>query len=340
MALSSENKTLVIGSGAFGTAIAACIHNSTNSVTIIARENDNFDVLKRHNTLKQCKMELFSEFHTCFSDFKLIILAIPCQSLRNVSEWMLEHWNKTSIHKSNSHPKLNIISAAKGIEQKTLLLPSQILESFWNENAAIGTLSGPSFAKEMLLGLPTCVVVASKNQELLHIASKLLHSSYFRIYDSKDVIGVEIAGALKNVIAMVAGAVDGLKLGNNARAAVITRGLAEIVRIGVKLGADPITFLGLSGVGDLILTCTGDLSRNRQFGLKMSQGESKEDITKSMSQVIEGITTANSANELCKKHGVETSIIHTAYRVLYENIPIHDAVSLLIDRQQGSEFHW
>jgi glycerol-3-phosphate dehydrogenase (NAD(P)+) len=340
MALTSKNKTLVIGAGAFGTAIAACIHSSTNPVTIISREGANFDALKRHDTLKQCKMEIFTQFNSCLSEFKLIILAIPCQSLRNVSEWMLKHWNKTSNSQSNNSAKLNIISAAKGIEQKTLMLPSQILESFWKENAAIGTLSGPSFAKEMLLGLPTCVVVASKDRELLNIASKLLHSPYFRIYDSKDVIGVEIAGALKNIIAMVAGAVDGLKLGNNARAAVITRGLAEIVRIGVKLGADPITFLGLSGVGDLILTCTGDLSRNRQFGLRMSQGESKEEIIRSMIQVIEGIATANSANELCIKHGVETSIINTAYRVLYENTPIKSAVSLLIERQQGSEFHW
>jgi glycerol-3-phosphate dehydrogenase (NAD(P)+) len=338
MALTLKNKILVIGAGAFGTAIAASIHSPSNPVTLISREYVNFTNLKNYKSLKNCEIELFSNFHSCFSEFKLIILAIPCQSLRNVSEWMQEHWQKNSNYKNDF--KLNIISAAKGIEQKTLMLPSQILESFWKDSAAIGALSGPSFAKEMLLGLPTCVVVASKDQGLLDTASTLLHTPYFRVYDSKDVIGVEIAGALKNVIAMVAGAVDGLKLGNNARAAVMTRGLAEIVRIGVKLGADPITFLGLSGVGDLILTCTGDLSRNRQFGLKMSQGNNKEEIVKSMSQVIEGIATANSAYELCIKLGVETSIISTVYKVLYENMPIHNAVSLLIERQQGSEFHW
>lgn len=338
MALTLKNKILVIGAGAFGTAIAASIHSPSNPVTLISREYVNFTKLKNYKSLKNCEIELFSNFHSCFSEFKLIILAIPCQSLRNVSEWMQEYWQKNSNYKNDF--KLNIISAAKGIEQKTLMLPSQILESFWKDSAAIGALSGPSFAKEMLLGLPTCVVVASKDQGLLDTASTLLHTPYFRVYDSKDVIGVEIAGALKNVIAMVAGAVDGLKLGNNARAAVMTRGLAEIVRIGVKLGADPITFLGLSGVGDLILTCTGDLSRNRQFGLKMSQGNNKEEIVKSMSQVIEGIATANSAYELCIKLGVETSIISTVYKVLYENMPIHNAVSLLIERQQGSEFHW
>ena len=339
MVFTLTDKTLVIGAGASGTAIASCIHTPLNLVTIIAREEAHFKHLKAHHTLNNCKLETFANFKTPFSEFKLIILAIPCQSLRDVSEWMLSHWQKTDPHPS-CEQKLNIISAAKGIEQKTLLLPSQILESFWNDYAAIGALSGPSFAKEMQQGLPTSVVVASKNKNLLDIASQLLHSPYFRIYDSKDIIGVEIAGALKNVIAMVAGAVDGLNLGNNARAAVITRGLAEIVHIGVKLGADPVTFLGLSGVGDLILTCTGDLSRNRQFGLKLSEGKSKETIFAETEQVIEGIATTISANELSKKLGIETTIINMAYRVLYENVPVQYAVRLLIERQQSSEFKW
>lgn len=139
---------------------------------------------------------------------------------------------------------------------------------------------------------------------------------------------------------MVAGAVDGLQLGNNARAAVITRGLAEIVSIGVKLGANPLTFLGLSGVGDLILTCTSDLSRNRQFGYRLSQGESKEEIISSMGQVIEGIATANSVYSLCEDLGIETSILSAVYLVLYEQMPIKKAVSLLIEKEQGKEFKW
>lgn len=339
MTLKSINKTLVIGAGAFGTAIAACIYNSTNSVTIISRDNDNFEILKSHEILKNCNLVTFSNFNSCLSEFNLIILAVPCQSIRSVSEWMLKHWENSSNKNNQKHHKLYIISVAKGIEQKTLLLPSQILLKMWDKKAAIGTLSGPSFAKEMLLGLPTCVVLASNDQKLLKIVSKILHKPNFRIYDSKDLIGVEISGALKNVIAMVAGAVDGLKLGNNARAAVITRGLAEIVRIGVKLGANPLTFLGLSGVGDLILTCTGDLSRNRQFGFRLSQGEKKENIIQSMGQVIEGIPTAESANKLFKKYGIKSSIIKTVYQVLYEDKPIEDAVSLLIKREQSSELY-
>lgn len=339
MVFTLTDKTLVIGAGAFGTAIASCIHTPLNLVTIIAREEANFNQLKVHSTLKNCKFETFADFKTPLSEFKLIILAIPCQSIRNVSEWMLEHWKKTELEPSPER-KINIISAAKGIEQSSLLLPSQILESIWGDYAAIGALSGPSFAKEMLQGLPTSVVIASKDKKLLDISSQLLHSPYFRVYDSKDIIGVEIAGALKNVIAMVAGAVDGLNLGNNARAAVITRGLAEIVHIGVKMGADPVTFLGLSGVGDLILTCTGDLSRNRQVGLKLAEGKTKETIFAESEQVIEGIATTVSANELSKKLGIETTIINVAYRVLYENVPIQYAVRLLIERQQSSEFKW
>lgn len=196
MALSQNNKILVVGAGAFGTAIASSTHSQLTPVTIVARDNNNFGSLKNHSTLKYCKMETFESFTCCFEDFSLIILAIPCQSLRNVSEWMQKHWLKTNSKKSPIQ-KLSIISAAKGIEQKTLMLPSQILESIWKENAHIGTLSGPSFAKEILLGLPTCVVVASQNEKILKLASQLLHNSHFRIYESKDTIGVEIAGALK-----------------------------------------------------------------------------------------------------------------------------------------------
>ncbi|KAB8027399.1 NAD(P)H-dependent glycerol-3-phosphate dehydrogenase [Fluviispira multicolorata] len=335
-------KTLVVGAGAFGTAIAACIHNENNAVTIIARSHKNFSNLKKHDILKECELQTFDEFNTDFSEFKLIILAIPCQSLQKVSEWMLKKWLLVrNCNEIISTPKLNIISAAKGIEQKSLRLPYQVLENFWQNNAEIGSLSGPSFAKEMLLGLPTCVVVSSKSSELLSIAAQILHSPYFRVYDSNDIVGVEIAGALKNVIAMVAGAVDGLELGYNARAAVITRGLSEIAKVGVQLGADPMTFLGLSGVGDLILTCTGDLSRNRQFGYRIAKGESKENIIDSMAgQVIEGIATTQSAYELCNKLGIETSILSAAYKVIYEDMPIKDAVTLLIDKEQGREFKW
>jgi glycerol-3-phosphate dehydrogenase (NAD(P)+) len=255
---------------------------------------------------------------------------------------MCEHFTKFKDNSARKirTKKLNIISASKGIEQKTLFLPHEILKRIWNEKANVGALSGPSFAQEMREGLPTCVVIASRSQILLTKATAILHNPYFRIYDTKDIMGVEIAGALKNIIAIVSGAVDGLNLGHNARAAVMTRGLAEIVRIGVFLGAEPLTFLGLSGVGDLILTCTGHLSRNRQFGYRMTQGESVADILKSTHQVVEGIATAKSAYELCQKHKIDSPILSAVYKVLYEDFPLRDAISLFIEREHGKEFNF
>jgi glycerol-3-phosphate dehydrogenase (NAD(P)+) len=338
-----QKKILIIGAGAFGTALASCAVSQTNQVTLIARTSKNFATLKLHPKLNQCNLQTFEEFKDDFFQFDLVILAIPCQSLRSVCHWIKDKLRERGMDplvKPGDDKRLNLISAAKGIEQNTLLLPVQILEDVFGPTAIIGSLSGPSFAKEMLDGLPTCMVFASKNEILSKRTAEILHSSRFRIYNSSDVIGVEIGGALKNIIAMVAGGVDGLKLGNNARAAVITRGLGEMAKIGVQLGADPITFLGLSGVGDLILTCTSDLSRNRQFGLRLSQGEERNEIVASMGGVIEGVTTTQSANQLCEKLGLQSSVLHTAYCVLYEGLPLRQAVHSLINKEQGGEFQW
>lgn len=333
---------LVVGAGAFGSAMASCVHGKDKHVTLIARQNKNFAELNTHTALQDCTLQTFAEFNTPFSSFDLIILAVPCQSLRAVSAWMKDKWREQQQQnlQGQKSQMLKIACVAKGIERDTLLLPSQILQDVWQEEAQIATISGPSFAKEMLESLPTCVVAASKHTSLSQTIAQLLHSRYFRIYDSQDVIGVEVGGALKNVIAMVAGAVDGLKLGHNARAAVMTRGLAEIAEIGTKLGANPITFLGLSGVGDLILTCTGNLSRNRQFGFRLAQGESQEEIIRSMGEVIEGVATTHSAFQLTQKLGVETSILKAAYQVLYTGLPIAQTLDTLMCGAQSSEFDW
>ena len=233
-----------------------------------------------------------------------------------------------------------MVSAAKGIEQKTFLLPHQILAEYLPSTAHIGALSGPSFARELAAGLPTAVVLASKSAQLRERTEMLLHRDFFRVYGASDVVGVEIGGALKNVIAMVAGAVDGLQLGNNARAAVVTRGLGEIAQLGVAMGADPLTFLGLSGLGDLILTCTGDLSRNRQFGLRLAAGETPAEIIGGAGQVIEGVTTAQSAYDLSQKLGLDTPILNAAYSVLYEHLSIKEAVFSLVSRERKGEFDW
>ena len=317
MKRAKKSHILIIGAGAYGTALKACIlSNQNNSVTLLNRED--------------CK-----SFDKDITNYDFILIAVPSQSLRACAQWI-----KKNKYLKN---KLNIISTAKGIEKNTILLPHQILAEIFKEykdQVFVAALSGPSFAKEMMQGLPTCVVLASKNKSLLKMASPILHSSYFRVYDSADILGVEIGGALKNVIAMVAGTVDGLNLGNNARAAVITRGLAEMAEIGVKMGANPLTFMGLSGLGDLILTCTGDLSRNRQFGYRMAKGENKISVLHSLGGVVEGIATTQSAYELAQKLNIKTSILMTAYLVLYQNLPISHALKSLLGGEQSAEFDW
>ncbi len=317
--LNKNNRILIVGAGAFGVALSNCILlNSNNLVTLLSR--------------KDCVL-----FEEDITQYDIILLAVPSQSLREAALWLKAQFDKLNLSKKAK--KIGIVSCAKGIEKNTILLPHQILEQiFHGYSVSIASLSGPSFAKEMIKGLPTSVVLASKDSLFLKKASIILHSSCFRVYDSKDILGVEVGGALKNVIAMVAGAVDGLDLGNNARAAVITRGLAEIASIGVKMGANPLTFMGLSGVGDLILTCTGDLSRNRQFGFRLAKGEDKTSVLLALGGVIEGIDTAESAYTLAKKLNIKTGILMTAYHVLYQKLPIKDGVSSLLNREQSAEF--
>lgn len=193
-------------------------------------------------------------------------------------------------------------------------------------------LSGPSFAREMALKMPTAITIAGYAAEKLPDIQKVFHNEYFRAYATPDVTGVELGGALKNVMAIATGIADGLKFGSNTRAAIITRGLAEIARLGEKLGAKPMTFMGLAGMGDLVLTCTGDLSRNRTVGLKLGQGMSLAAIQSEMRMVAEGVPTTESAYELAQQLGVELPITSAVYRILYENKPASEAIKELMAR--------
>jgi glycerol-3-phosphate dehydrogenase (NAD(P)+) len=334
-------RVAVVGAGAFGGALAQCIDAGGCQVVVFAREKDLPGESHRMADITYSAMQNSNpEIESC----DLIVLAIPAQSLREVSAWLrrsLEqsHQERRAVAKSTAE-KAFVVSAAKGIERGTLQLPHQVLEESLSHFADVGSLSGPSFAKELLAGLPTAVVIATSNESLAQRCCELLHRSFFRVYKSQDIVGVEVAGALKNVIAMVAGAVDGLNLGNNARAAVVTRGLQEIAQVGVKLGAKPMTFLGLSGLGDLILTCTGDLSRNRQFGLRCARGESPQEIIASMGQVIEGVATAESAYQLARSLGLDTPILKVAHDVIYNQLPMPEAVKSLLTRAYKGEFDW
>jgi glycerol-3-phosphate dehydrogenase (NAD(P)+) len=232
-----------------------------------------------------------------------------------------------------------ICCASKGIEVDTLQTMDEVLHDVLPArlHPSLCALSGPSFAKEVALGLPTAVVVAGGSEDACHRVAHAFHGGYFRVYHSDDVVGVEYGAALKNVLAIACGVSDGAGLGTNARAALITRGLSEITRLAVARGANPLTLMGLAGLGDLVLTCTGDLSRNRRVGLGLGQGRSLASILDELGQVAEGVVTARSAWALAQKTGVDMPITEQVYRMLYEDKPVRDVLRDLVGRERKAE---
>jgi glycerol-3-phosphate dehydrogenase (NAD(P)+) len=233
-------------------------------------------------------------------------------------------------------PGTSVVVASKGIERETLALMTDII----NEEipgAIVVALSGPSFAAEVVAQQPTAVVVASRDQNAAVVAQQAFSSIHFRAYTHTDVVGVELGGALKNVMAVATGIAEGLGLGFNARAALITRGLAEMTRLGVKLGAEPATLAGLAGMGDLVLTCTGSLSRNRAVGVEIGKGSSLEDVLAGKETVAEGVVTTRSAHALAAREGVEMPIVDAVQRVLFDGQPARDAIAALMARELRSE---
>ena len=231
------------------------------------------------------------------------------------------------------------MTASKGIENDSLLTMDQVLQQVLPLvlHDRIAVLSGPSFAKETIEKHPTAVVAAAKQRQIAELVQRAFQVGTFRVYTSDDVVGAEVGGAVKNVIAIACGIADGLGFGHNTRAAVITRGLAEISRLGVRLGCNPLTLAGLAGMGDLVLTCNGPQSRNRQAGLLFAQGKSLAEVQTAMRQVAEGIRTTRSVHDLAAKVGVEMPISAAIYRVLYENQPVGQVMSDLLGRPPRHE---
>jgi glycerol-3-phosphate dehydrogenase (NAD(P)+) len=232
-----------------------------------------------------------------------------------------------------------VVSATKGIENDTLMLMSEVVEDVLPKSfhSRLAYISGPSFAKEVAAGMPTAVSVASRNPAAAARVQAAFNTEYFRVYTNPDVLGVELGGSLKNVIAIAAGCSDGLGFGHNTKAALITRGLAEIARLGAAMGANPLTFAGLSGMGDLVLTCTGGLSRNRMVGEKLGQGMNIDEVVGEMTMVAEGVNTAKAAYGLSKKYGVTMPIVEQTYLLLYEGKDPKRVVRDLMTRDLKSE---
>ncbi len=326
-------KIAVIGAGSWGTTLANLLAGKGHHVDLWVREEEVFDQIKneRVNQVFLPGMELVPglnpvlSYEEALNDKELVLLVVPSHVFRDVLTNM----------KPYLKPGMSLMAATKGIENKTLMIMSQVAASVLSDDymERFACLAGPSFAKEVYKKQPTAVTIACRDLAHAERLQELFYTEYFRVYVSEDLTGVQIAGALKNVIAIGAGAADGLQVGHNARAALITRGLAEITRLGVAMGANPLTFAGLAGMGDLVLTCTGDLSRNRTVGLKMGKGMSIEEITGSMNMVAEGIKTAKSAYELGKKMEVELPISNQVYHILYNGKDPQKAVRDLMTRE-------
>ncbi len=327
----------VIGAGSWGTTLAKLLAEKEFSTTLWIYEKELYEEMKKSrinsyylpDIVLPENLQFTNNIESAVKDMEIIVSVTPSHVLRNV---MTE---ASPFIKSGTV----IVTASKGIENDTFFTMSQVLEDVIPKelNVKIVALSGPSFAKDVSRHLPTAVTVASKDYNACKLIQNIFSTPYFRTYTHDDIIGVELGGALKNVIAISAGISDGLGLGSSTRAALITRGLAEITRLGVKLGADARTFMGLSGIGDLVLTCTGDLSRNRTVGIRLGRGEKLNDILSGMRMVAEGIRTARAAYNLSKKLGVEMPITEETYRILYENRDAKEAVISLMKRELKPE---
>lgn len=333
-----KSRVAVIGAGAWGTALAQLLARSGEPVSLWVFETDLAERMaeSRENDIF-LPGEKLSEYIEPSSDLpgvvrgkEFLVFVVPSQFLRRVVQDIVR----------DIHPGTIVVSCSKGIEEEGLVVCSEVIDQVFRAQgvgAPVTVLSGPSFAKEVVRGVPTAVVSASHDREAAEAVQRLFSTPDFRVYTNPDPIGVQIGGALKNVMAIATGIADGLGLGYNTRAALITRGLAEMARLGMKLGANPLTFSGLAGMGDLVLTCTGDLSRNRQVGLALAQGKTMEEIRKGMRAVAEGVGTVKAARRLAQKVKEEMPIVEQVYLMLYEGKDARQAVADLMGRSPKYE---
>ncbi|MBU0482521.1 MAG: NAD(P)-dependent glycerol-3-phosphate dehydrogenase [Proteobacteria bacterium] len=337
------SKAAVIGAGSWGTALARLLSEKGYRVTLWGHRLDHVaEIIANRENLTYLPGFKLNDNLTATADLKeavagheLVLMVVPSHGYREVFRRLLPHLEKN----------VSLISAVKGIENDTLMTMDQVVVDELGKIDAppalkIGVLAGPSFAKEVAAGVPTAVTVAANTREDARFFQQVFNAPRFRVYASTDVIGMELCGALKNPIAIGAGICDGLGYGTNTRAALITRGLAEITRLGVRMGAQPLTFAGLAGMGDLVLTCTGDLSRNRQVGLKLGQGQKIKQIVAEMKMVAEGVKTTRSAYNLARKMNIEMPILEQVYQVIYEDMDCNEAVKTLLARSLKEEIEF
>lgn len=331
-------KIAILGAGAWGTALAISL-SAHHRVTLWARNAAQIETMRRTrcnqlylpDVVLPENLELSADFFAALAEAELAIIAVPTAALRATLQQL--------PGATQRHTGFGVIWVCKGFEAETSMLPHQVVAEVLPAGVPSGVLSGPSFAQEVARNLPTALTLASADEEFARVTAQALHHARLRIYASTDVIGVEVGGAVKNVMAIAAGISDGMGLGLNARAALLTRGLAEITRLGLKLGGRAETLGGLSGAGDLILTCTGDLSRNRQVGLLLAQQHDLTEILHRLGHVAEGVYTVREVHQLAQRLGVAMPICHAVYRILYEQVPAAEMVVALLSRAPSQEFN-
>ncbi len=326
-------KISVIGSGSFGTALAMLLVNKGHDVIIYGRNEVQMKMIQatggNHKYLPGVilpkALKATSNLEEALKDCEMAVLAVPAQQLRPVV---------TNMAKIRSD--LMLVNVAKGIEIGTLCRMSQIMKESYPDSK-IGCLSGPSHAEEVARYLPTTVCAASDDPEYAKLIQHVFMDDNFRVYTNNDLTGVELGGAVKNIIALCCGISDGLGLGDNAKAALITRGIAEMTRLGVAMGGKPETFAGLSGIGDLVVTCTSMHSRNRRFGILLGQGMDIESALKKIGMVVEGYTTQEAVTELADKYNVEMPITNTLHKLLLGEIDADECIGILMGRKEKHE---
>ena len=326
-------RVAVLGAGAWGTALAIRLASHAPVVLWTRSDEHARNMAQAQANQRYLPGHAFPAGLTASADLAgvvaaaaLLIVAVPSNGFRSIATTLRQTGVTTPL-----------VWLCKGLETGSQKLPHAVLAEAWPDHPPAAVLSGPSFAQEVARGLPAALTVASPDADFARHVARELHDPKLRLYASTDVVGVELGGAMKNVIAIAAGISDGLGFGLNARAALVTRGLAELTRLGLKLGGRPETFMGLSGMGDLILTCTGDLSRNRQLGLRLAAGESLEGALRELGHVAEGATTALEVVRLARELGVEMPISEAVAQILNQETPPREAVAALLARDLKDE---
>ena len=330
-----DARIAVIGAGSWGTALAMQLARNGVPTLLWGRDPEQMAQM----AAAQCNLRYLpdipfppglvptSDLSQAIADSDHLLLAVPSHAFRDTLRQIAPQLK----------PDCRIAWATKGLEPGSRRLLHQIISEELGPEQTCAVISGPTFAKEVAKGLPTAVTVASSNEAIATYFAGCLHGGAFRAYTGNDVVGVELGGACKNVLAIAAGIADGLGFGANTRAALITRGLAELMRLGVHLGGQAETFMGLAGLGDLVLTCTDDQSRNRRVGLALGKGHSLEEAIASIGQAVEGVKSAPEVRQLAREQGIEMPITEQVYRVLYEGVPAQQAVEALLLREQKAE---